>query len=346
MKKIFLFLFLATFLSINIFAQSYKTPVVKLVERQEILLLRKPKLFENSPYFQKKRAIEIYGASGLMWGSAMVGLNELWYKDIPHAPWHAYNDFGEWEHIDKLGHAHTAYFESKWMYNFGRWAGVPDRKAAWIGALAGWSYQFSLEMFDAYSAKWGFSPSDIGANTLGCGLFLAQQLHWKEQRIKLKYNLSQPNYPADAQITARVEDLYGKGFMQKAIKDYNAQSYWLSFNIKSFLPNKNSNFPSWLNLAVGYGADGMLGGYRNEWILTDAQGITTPVLRHDIKRIHQFYIAPDIDLSKIRTRSHFLKMVFEACNIFKFPAPALEINSQGKVKFHPMMVFNFGVNNK
>ena len=49
--------------------------------------------------------------------------------------------------------------------------------------------------------------------------------------------------------------------MQQVLKDYNGQTYWLSANIWSF--NKESNFPRWLNVAFGYGADGMLYGENN-----------------------------------------------------------------------------------
>ena len=42
------------------------------------------------------------------------------------------------------------------------------------------------------------------------------------------------------------------------LKDYNAQTYWFSANLKSFFPE--IKFTAWLNVAVGYGAEGMFGG--------------------------------------------------------------------------------------
>ena len=51
------------------------------------------------------------------------------------------------------------------------------------------------------------------------------------------------------------------------LKDYNGQTYWLSANLKSFFPG--SNIPPWLNVAIGYGADGMFGGFENKWIDED-----------------------------------------------------------------------------
>ena len=111
------------------------------------------------------------------------------------------------------------------------------------------------------------------------------------------------------------------------LKDYNTQTYWLSANIKSFFPE--ANLPDWLNISVGYGADGMFGGYENI-AKRKADGAIT-FDRRDIQRYRQWYLAPDIDLTRIKTNSRFLRSVFSAFNVLKFPAPALEL-SNGKLK--------------
>lgn len=54
----------------------------------------------------------------------------------------------------------------------------------------------------------------------------------------------------------------GRNLQQKMLKDYNGQIYWLSLNIASFLP-QTSQFPKWLNLSTGYGAEGMVGAVNN-----------------------------------------------------------------------------------
>jgi len=45
------------------------------------------------------------------------------------------------------------------------------------------------------------------------------------------------------------------------------------------------------------------------------------------------YLAPDIDFTKIKTNSKFLRMVLFAANCLKVPAPALEF-SENKLYFH------------
>jgi hypothetical protein len=97
-------------------------------------------------------------------------------------------------------------------------------------------------------------------------------------------------------------------------------------NIKHIVPKLK--VPSWLSLAVGYGADGMFGGEEN--IAKDLNGNIT-FSRTDILRHRQWYVSPDIDWTKIKTDKKALKFIFAILNAFKFPAPSLEL-SGGKLK--------------
>jgi hypothetical protein len=119
----------------------------------------------------------------------------------------------------------------------------------------------------------------------------------------------------------------GKNLGQQWVKDYNGQTYWLSANIKSFL-HKESKFPAWLNLAIGYGAEGMTGASANS---TFYNGVNIPAF----KRYRQFYLTADIDLSRIKTRSKALHFVLNALSFIKVPFPTLEF-SNGKIIGHPL----------
>jgi hypothetical protein len=82
---------------------------------------------------------------------------------------------------------------------------------------------------------------------------------------------------------------------------------------------------------VGTGAEGMFGARDN--IGVDKFGNIT-FARNDIQRYRQWYLAPDIDLSKIKTKKRGVKMFLTALNVFKFPMPSLEYSTQGfKVNF-------------
>ena len=174
-----------------------------------------------------------------------------------------------------------------------------------------------VEILDGYSKEWGFSVGDFVANTTGTGLLIGQELLWNEQRINLKYSFHTTKY---ANIRP---EILGENFLQQSIKDYNGQTYWLSANLWSF--NKKSKIPKWLNIAVGYGGEGMLSGNR---------GTFTDVDNFKDERYRQFYLSFDVDLTKIKTRSKLLKTMFSAINFIKIPAPTVEFNTNDKFKFH------------
>ena len=231
--------------------------------------------------------------------------------------------------MDKAGHVWTAANTSRASAAMWRWAGVPDRKAAIIGGVSGLIYLTGIEYLDGHSAKWGWSWSDIAANFTGAALFTTQELLWQEQRIQVKFSFHPKNYK-DPQLDARANDLYGSNWNERMLKDYNAQTYWLSINIRSFIPE--SKWPAWLNIAAGYGAGGMFGGFENKW----ANEAGAEITRYDIARTREFYVAPDIDFTKIKTKSRFLKTTFTVLNAFKCPAPSVMLNSKGKLKLYPL----------
>src|SRR5690606_38410616 len=196
---------------------------------------------------------------------------------------------------DKVGHVYSAYIESTATMEMWRWAGLNREQRIWLGGLSGVAYQSIIEVLDGFSADYGFSLADFGANILGSAVFILQEFAWDEQKIKLKFSFHNKNY-ADEELNARTAQLAGKTNLEQFIKDYNVQTYWASGNIHSLFPD--TRLPQWLNIAVGYGAEGMFGGTKN--IGSDANG-NINFDRQDIKRYRQWYLSPDIDLTKIKT---------------------------------------------
>lgn len=269
----------------------------------------------------------VAGAHAALWGGSYLALNKAWYADYPRQSFHFFNDNSEWDQMDKAGHVWTAYQMSRLSSELWRWAGLNDRKSAWLGGLSGVAYQSIIEIQDGFSSEWGFSWGDMAANVSGAALYTAQELLWNEQRIQLKLSYWPYDYNSP-ELRTRRDQLFGKSVQERILKDYNSQTYWFSANIRSFLPD--TKLPKWLNIAAGYSADGLLGGTENKW--TDKGG--NPHDRTDIARIRRFYLAPDIDFTKIRTRSKFLRATFFVLNMVKFPAPTLELNSKGKFRGH------------
>ena len=246
--------------------------------------------------------------------TTLVALDQLWYSDFDRSSFQFTNDYGDWNGLDKFGHVFSAYQLGRYGYNLLGWSGVREKDRLLYGATLGFTFLTALEFMDAYSSEWGFSWSDMAANALGTGLFIGQHLLWKDQRISLKFSFQQTEYAILS------PDQLGKSFIENIVKDYNGQTYWLSFNIKSFL--SNSFLPHWFNIAIGYGADGMLNGTFENPNLS----VQSP--------FRQYYLSFDIDLTKINTNSHFLKTLFDVFNFIKIPSPTLEYSSKNGLKFH------------
>jgi hypothetical protein len=277
--------------------------------------------------YNKKRVRLVTAANIVGYGGALVALNAAWYANFPRSGFHFFNDDAEWLQIDKVGHVYSAYSESRASMELWRWAGIPRRERIWIGGLSGVAYQSIIEVLDGFSSQYGFSPIDFTANLIGSGMFIAQEFAWDDQRIKIKFSFHRKNY-GEADLDKRADNLYGKIEIERFIKDYNAQSYWLSANIHSFFPE--SKLPRWLSFAVGYGAEGMFGARSN--IAVDKNG-NVIFDRSDIKRYRQWFLSPDVDFTKIRTNKKGLKVLFFVLSAVKFPAPTLEY-SNGNFKGH------------
>lgn len=293
------------------------------------------------------------GAGTAAYSAAMIGLHKAWYADYPAGRFHSFDDSKEWNQMDKMGHFLTAYNESRWIYGGARWVGFGPKRAAWLGFAGGQFIQTSLEVFDGFSTQWGFSWSDIGFNLLGSGLFLGQQLGWGEQRITLKMSAWPVQYPSDriypatpagsdrwTTLEQRARELYGTGPVSLFLKNYNTLAVWASVNPRSFLGDRAAWWPRWLNVAAGMGADNLFAGFGYEWQAdkncSGPDCLTYRISPEDYPRTRQFFLSLDVDLTRLPVRNRFLRTLLGAVNILKFPAPALEWNSRGRIIFHPV----------
>jgi uncharacterized protein YfiM (DUF2279 family) len=275
------------------------------------------------PSPKKERIYLAAGATVVGFTAGMTILANAWYKDYPRVPFHFFNDINDWLQVDKAGHVFSSYTAGKWSMELWRWAGLPRKQRIWIGGLSGAAFATMIEILDGQSQGWGFSPGDLVADFAGAGIFIAQELAWDEQRIQLKFSFHQNNYE-DPELNQRAKTIFGSSITESMLKDYNSQTYWASVNLKSFF--KKSRLPAWLNIALGYGANGMLGGTEN--IARDKDGVII-FNRTDVARYRQWYLAPDIDLTKIKTKSKFLKTTFFLLNSLKFPTPSIGFSKKG-----------------
>jgi hypothetical protein len=259
----------------------------------------------------------VAGTGSLFYAGTLTGLATVWYNDNHPTDFHFTNDNAGWMQIDKYGHAYTCYLYGKLGMNAMKWTGVKRKKAIWYGGAYGFLFMTSIEVLDAHYLEWGFSPMDAVANASGSLLLIGQELAFNKQVLTFKFSYHH------TEMAQHYPGVLGDSDMSRVVADYNGQTFWLSLNLRSVM--KHQEFlPKWLSISGGYGAYGMFSAENN------------PSYLPHYERYRSYYLALDLDLDKIETKSKFLKSTFFFLNLIKFPLPTLEFNTLGETKFHPV----------
>ena len=273
-----------------------------------------PRLDEK---IKARRITAIAGGTTILYGSFLVAASQAWYKDMPRTRFHFFNDYHEWQQVDKAGHFWSAYHESQLAMQALKWAGIQENSAIWWGSMAGILIQTPIEILDGFAVDYGASTGDLLANTAGSIAMLAQYKVWQESRIIPKFSFHTTRF-------ARVRpNVLGNTLPEEILKDYNGQTYWLAVEVARFLP-KPAKYPKWMNIAIGYGTEEMV--YNDPD--TNRQA--------GFRAYRQFYLAPDLNLTAFKTRSKFLNTTLYILNMVHIPMPTLEFNSRQKLKLHAL----------
>lgn len=274
---------------------------------------------DSSVNYKCRKTVLISSAAVATTGS-LVYLNKVWYSNYNTGNFHFFNDNSEWYGLDKYGHAYTTFQTSRLMIDAFKWAGY-KKKQQIIGGTLGFGYMTLIEIMDGFSKGWGFSWGDMASNGLGTAISVSQYAVWNEQRFNLKFSF----WPS--QIAKFNPALLGDNVHTQLLKDYNAQTYWLSVSPFTFI-HSDKKLPKWLAFSFGYGAHNMVGAKDNSILSSEDAHKVAP-------RYRQYFLSLDVDFSKIKTKSKILKSVFNAVNCVKIPFPAIEFQN-GKTNFHYM----------
>lgn len=266
-----------------------------------------------SPNYRKLHTI--FAAQSAVYVGALYGLSKSWYKNPLH-DFHFKDDWNNWYQLDKAGHFYTAFHISHLTSEIYRSTGINRNQRIVYGALSGFLFQTPIEILDGFSSDYGFSVTDLASNLAGSGFFAGQMLLWDELRLLPKFSAHLSPYARHR------PELLGRSFTERLLKDYNGQTYWLSFSPGTFA--KKGFWPSWLCFSGGYGIGGMVA----------AETEKSVQLGHS--PYQKYLISLDIDLTKLPIRNRLLRQVAMLANTLKVPAPTLEWNSRGEFHIHPL----------
>lgn len=265
-----------------------------------------------------RRALPAFvAATSAYYATSLLVLGRTWYKDRPTVPFHFYDDTRAYLQVDKAGHAFGAYVYSYAGYHALLKAGFSRRDALSFGATAGAVLQAPVEIMDGFHEGYGFSWGDIAANTAGSAVVLGQELLFRDQVAKLKFSYR------ESRDARRANGYLGTTTFDRLLSDYNGHTYWVSAPVRVLL---GTPAPRWLNVAVGYGANGMYGEFEN---ITSYGGVAIP----PATRERQVLLSLDVDWTRITTGSRFLNVVLTGLTTVKLPFPAIEY-SGGRVRAH------------
>jgi hypothetical protein len=256
----------------------------------------------------------IFAGQSVLYLGSIYSLSRSWYKN-PLTNFTVKDDSHEWLQMDKMGHIYTSYQIARHTAELYKKTGISKKQMLIYGAISGIIFQTPIEILDGFSPDYGFSPGDMVANVTGSVLFLGQMALWDEIRIQPKFSF---HYTSLAAVRPA---LLGSGYSERWLKDYNGQTYWFSASPRSFF--KNSNWPPWLCFSVGYGITNMVSAEKSTSI---AMGYSP---------YRRYHLSLDIDLTKIKSRSKFLRTIGFLANSLKIPAPALQISKKG-IDFKPL----------
>ena len=285
------------------------------------LILNKNLLYATSQTDSSKTIIKIINI-GVPSAAviSLVGINEVWYKNYARSDFHFFDDLKEWNGMDKIGHACTSYQLNKISHSLFEKNNI--KKPLLKSSVYTFGYMLGVELLDGYSTEWGFSIYDVIGNGLGTILYTLQERKFKNQPFEIKFSSHKSTYASCR------PSLLGENRLQQILKDYNGQTYWLTFNYNE-LWNKRIKLFDYIDFAFGYSIDGFTGGHNNPEISSCNCLISNC---NNLKRTSQFIFSVDLNTSKIKNKHPILGKFLLPFDIVKIPFPAFILNNSKNFK--------------
>ena len=206
--------------------------------------------------------------------------------------------------VDKFGHFYTTTLTHKTIYKLCQWSNFSETQSLLTSSILSWLMMFPIEIKDGFYTTYGFSWSDLGANTLGAIYPSLQKIYEPLNAVNLKMSM-------------HTSDNWGKvRQIRNVVDDYEGRTFWISIDINELLPeNKRDYWFQWLGIAIGYGGSEMFIPYGSWNIDGNLKG----------RGNQEWYIALDYNLMKIfkPEPNTFLFHVLDILNMIHLPAPTI-----------------------
>jgi hypothetical protein len=213
---------------------------------------------------------------------------------------------------DKFGHFMGGYFISYFSREAFVYSGFSWEQSIFYGSLMGLVAQTYVEIKDGFAENTGFSPSDFAADFAGVAYFYIQHYVPFMQNFSPKWQYAPPE----------MIDVSPKARTHTFLDNYNSTTGWISIHVHNlFWGEKESFWPKWLNIGLGYGISGYY----------------TPNM------YSRFVIGIDYNLVEMLPDGFpFWNWLKQSLNFIKFPAPAIEFSNQG-TKFRILYPFTISM---
>ena len=162
-------------------------------------------------------------------------------------------------------------------------------------------------MWDAKQKKYGFSPPDVLANTAGAAFAVGQ--HYSPRLRFVKPTISYARTAASKKFGS------APGSELRPTTDYSGQTYWLSFDVDSLLPEGARRWwPGFVRASVGHS-------------ITD---YVDPQTGRGIWARREILLSLDLDPEKLPGQHPLWRLVKHELSYYHFPAPALRLTPSVK----------------
>ncbi|KAB2923951.1 MAG: DUF2279 domain-containing protein [Bacteroidetes bacterium] len=217
--------------------------------------------------------------------------------------------------VDKAGHFYTSYLYFTAVSELMTWAEFDESTVLAVAVAMPLTHALSIEIGDGFST-YAFSGVDLAANVLGIGFGALQRRvpFFRNFTVKWSY------YPSGIVPFDR---------HYRLTDDYDGHIYWLSWNVHGTLPEEwKSYWPTFLNIAVGYGGRNISG--RPAYIGAPIAPPGPPE--------RKFAVALDLNLRSFEMEPGALRALRNTADLFKLPAPGMRSTGASSPELSPLLL--------